>query len=176
MIEVKLKSTPLEVEADSYSDDLAQAAVSCPACGARHTCTADSWKTNLDGTFLHQSWYGYSCSECSQSIAFMLAFEVVQMEPGKQYIVVRPAHSFGEIDGELVNFKEDRMHIMVIPKPANVIVNDGEHETIEPLPEHLAKPDWYKVRYVDLAKRNGKPFWLNTKGCQIKIPDSAHVV
>ena len=168
MIDEKSTSTPLEVEADNYSDDLLRAVVSCPTCGKQHTCNADSWKDNVDGIFAHQSWYRFNCVACSQSVAFMLAFEVVRMESGKPYIVVRPAHSFGVIDGELVNFKEDCMHVLVMPKPATVIVDDGEFETIEPLPPHLAKPDWYKVRYVDIKRRDGKPFWLNTKGCQIK--------
>lgn len=85
------------------------------------------------------------------------------LEVGKRYLVIKPAHSFGEIDGELVNFEETRTEIEVLAKPETVIVCDGETEVEEPLPAHLTQQDWYSVRKI----KSGVCFWLNTKGCRV---------
>lgn len=89
--------------------------------------------------------------------------ELATLEVGKKYLIIKPAHSFGEIDGELVEFEEQRTEVLVIPKPESVIMCDGETEVEEPLPEHLAKPDWYAVQNL----RTNLRFWLNPTGCQV---------
>tara|TARA_R100001591_G_scaffold15281_2_gene21692 strand:+ start:209 stop:685 length:477 start_codon:yes stop_codon:yes gene_type:complete len=152
----------LEVEAAEYSQDFKQTIVYCPKCGERHVHQAESWAVNAKGVFFNGTWYGFTCN-CQQDVTFMLSFESVPMLVGKNYLVVRPAHSFGEIDGEIVNFEEQRTEVEVLPKPTTVIVCDGESETIEAIPEHLARDDWYAVRIVGSGKRH----WLNTKGCQV---------
>lgn len=47
------------------------------------------------------------------------------MQIGCKYLVVKPAHSFGEIDGELVDFAESRVEVEVLPKPQTVVMFDG---------------------------------------------------
>lgn len=89
--------------------------------------------------------------------------DFVTLEVGKKYLVIKPAHSFGEIDGELVEFEEKRTEVLVLPKPATVITCDGETEVEAPLPAHLAKPDWYAVQKLNSNLR----FWLNPAGCQV---------
>lgn len=85
------------------------------------------------------------------------------MEIGRKYLVVKPAHSFGEIDGELVDFAETRTEIEVLPKPQTVLMFDGDTEEVEPLPMHLAQDDWFLVRDI----KTGITSWLNTAGRQI---------
>ena len=85
------------------------------------------------------------------------------LEVGKKYLIIKPAHSFGEIDGELVAFEEQRTDVLVLPKPKTVMTCDGETEVEGPLPEHLAKPDWYAVQNLSTNLR----FWLNPTGCQV---------
>lgn len=89
--------------------------------------------------------------------------EAAALEVGKKYLVIKPAHSFGIIDGEMIDFDETRTEVQVLPKPETVIVCDGETEVEEPLPAHLAQPDWYAVRKLS----NGIIFWLNPAGCQV---------
>jgi hypothetical protein len=86
----------------------------------------------------------------------------IALEVGKKYLIIKPAHSFGIIDGEQVDFEEQRTEILVLPKPETVIACDGETEVEETLPEHLAKPDWYAVRKLS----TNLTFWLNPNGCK----------
>ena len=92
-----------------------------------------------------------------------LSLELATLEVGKKYLIIKPAHSFGEIDGELVEFEEQRTDVVVLPKPKTVMTCDGETEVEEPLPEHLAKPEWYSVQNL----RTNARFWLNPTGCQV---------
>lgn len=84
----------------------------------------------------------------------------LNLEIGHVYQVVKPAFSFGEIDGVMVDFPEERFEIEILPKPQTVNVYDGETEVCEPLPEHLAQSDWYNVRNIHTGKRH----WLNSGG------------
>lgn len=155
-----------QVEAYTFTDDFKIAVVICPVCAKEHEVTAGALIANTEQAFAHHTWYTFACG-CEQNISFMLSFPVVTMIAGERYTVVKPAHSFGEIDGELVNFEETRMDVEVLPKPVTVLVCDGHSETTEPLPSHLAQDDWYAVKYVCASKNKVKPIWLNTKGCQV---------
>lgn len=158
--------TPSQVQAYTFTDDCKLALVNCPSCAKQHEIIAGKSITFPEQFFSHHTWYTFSC-DCHQQISFMLKFHVVMMEVGKRYTVIKPAHSFGEIDGELVNFEETRMDLEVLPKPSTVVVFDGYSENTEPLPDHLAKDDWYAVKYACSTKSKVKPFWLNTRGCQV---------
>jgi len=87
----------------------------------------------------------------------------MKMEIGKKYLAIQPAHSFGEIDGEQVNFEEKRIEIEVLPKPKQVVACDGETEVCEALPDHLKGDDWYNVRNL----KTGNTHWLNKPAYQI---------
>ena len=87
----------------------------------------------------------------------------IKMEIGKKYLAIQAAHSFGEIDGECVEFKEKRMELEVLPKPERVIVSDGETEVCEPLPKHLKSDDWYNVRNL----KSGNTHWFTPLNYQI---------
>lgn len=86
-----------------------------------------------------------------------------EMQVGGKYLVIKPAHSFGEIDGQIVDFPERRSEIEVLPKPAKVAVFDGETTVTERLPEHLSQNDWYRVRNLT----TGNSYWLNSQGLEI---------
>lgn len=159
-------TSTLEVEAERFAKDCTLAVVYCPVCAKKHPLSATKWPSNHNGIFSLTTWYTFNCG-CGQNIAFMLAFPIVNMKTGEAYTVIKPAHSFGVIDGESVNFKETRMEIEVLPKPKEVLVCDGETETTEKLPDHLAQPDWYLVKYTNKPKKPNFTFWLNSKGCQV---------
>lgn len=155
-------SVILEIQADKYSDDKSSAHVACPKCADEHKLIANSWIVNSDGMFRHNIWYGHSC-KCGTDFCFMLEFEKTPLKIGGKYCIKKPAHSFGVIDGNLTNFPEKVYGIEVLNKPNPITVWDGEQETLEPLPEHLAQDDWYYVRDLN----SGKTHWLNPKGCQV---------
>jgi hypothetical protein len=89
--------------------------------------------------------------------------EQFNLEVGKKYLAIKPAHSFGEIDGVNVDFDEKRIEFEVLPKPDTVMVCDGETEEEEPLPIHLAQSDWLPVR--DL--KSGSRYWFNPAEHQV---------
>jgi hypothetical protein len=78
------------------------------------------------------------------------------MEIGKAYIARKPAESFGEIDGESVDFDEVTLTIEILKKPETVIMDDGEKEVEEPLPKHLCSPDWQLAKNLETFRTN----WL----------------
>jgi len=155
-----------QVQAYSFTDDCKLVVVICPSCAKEHSLLASALSNSSEQAFSHYTWYALAC-DCKQKISFMLKFPVIRMEVGERYTVIKPAHSFGEIDGELVNFDETRMDVEVLPKPSTVVVFDGYSESTESLPEHLAEDDWYAVKYACSTKSKVKPFWLNTRGCQV---------
>lgn len=157
-------SLVLEVEADSFSDDLKSATVACPTCAKKHEHNAQPWAANEQGVFHHQTWYGATCN-CGCNFAFMLEFASEPLQVGRRYLIKKPPHSFGVIENDLVNFKETVYDVEVLKKPEMVTTFDGETETIEPIPENLAGEDWYYVRSV----RTNRTQWLNPKGCQ-RVP------
>ena len=83
---------------------------------------------------------------------------VVMPIAGNTYIAYRPADSF-ELDGETVEFEEERKLIIVLPKPAQVYDDDGETEHVIELPEHLKSDDWLLVENLSI----GKCHWLSLK-------------
>jgi hypothetical protein len=88
---------------------------------------------------------------------------VTELQVDKLYLVIDPAHSFGEIDGKTAHFEEKRRLIQVLPKPDRVRVKNGETEVEEPTPEHLKQPEWYAVRNVI----GHNAYWLNITGLHI---------
>lgn len=127
----------VEIQAYTYSEDKTSAKVFCPCCAQEHNLRSSSWKVNQEGPFKHELWYGHECP-CGCSFCFRLEFEKKPLITGEQYLIKKPAHSFGVIDGNLTNFKEKTYAIEVLEKPSQVTVWDGEQETVEPTPEHLA--------------------------------------
>lgn len=91
------------------------------------------------------------------------ATPVTDLQIGKVYLVVKPADSLGEIEGEQVNFEETRQLVEVLPKPERVRVHNGETEVEEPTPDHLKQPEWYAVRNILTHRR----YWLNITGLHI---------
>ena len=117
----------LQIESAEYSDDLLSVVIHCPVCANKHHVHAVQWPQNVDGVFTKHLWYPYKC-HCEQDISFKLVFDSFTLVVGKKYLVIKPAHSFGEIDGELVKFEETRTEVQVLPKPKTVIACDGETE------------------------------------------------
>jgi len=79
------------------------------------------------------------------------------MDIGQKYLAVSEAYSFEDLDGSLVEFPERRREFVVLPKPEKVITDDGEHKTIENLPEHLKSEDWFLIRSLETGRKS----WFN---------------
>ena len=54
-------------------------------------------------------------------------------------------------------------HPTILAKPEKVIAFDGVRKVIEPLPEHLKKPEWLWIRKL----RTGRRQWLNRYTCHL---------
>lgn len=53
------------------------------------------------------------------------------MDVGKKYLVFRDGHSFVDDRGNLVSFDPECKRLLILPKPATVIMDDGETESLE---------------------------------------------
>jgi hypothetical protein len=84
---------------------------------------------------------------------------------GKTYIACRPGTEF-ELDGQMVEFEEERKMITVLPKPAQVIADDGVTEEIIDIPEHLKSEDWLLVENLS----TGRSHWLSLKAYTLLQP------
>jgi hypothetical protein len=51
----------------------------------------------------------------------------------------------------------------ILEKPEKVMAFDGVRKVIEPLPEHLKKPEWLWIRKL----RTGRSQWLNRYTCHL---------
>ena len=71
------------------------------------------------------------------------------MDVGKKYLVFRDGHSFVDDRGNLVSFDPECKRLLILPKPATVIMDDGETESLEPIPLHLQSADWFAVKNLD---------------------------
>lgn len=78
------------------------------------------------------------------------------IKPGMKYTAIKPAGSFGVIDGEQIDFKEVSLTIEVLMKPKTVMMDDGARRQAEPLPEHFCKAEWQLVKNLETFKHH----WL----------------
>ncbi|MGN5167580.1 hypothetical protein ACTG10_19940 [Aeromonas hydrophila] len=82
---------------------------------------------------------------------------------GGHYRVIRHAESFEDIDGSLMHFEQVEFVAEILEKPEKVMAFDGVRKVIEPLPEHLKKPEWLWIRKL----RTGRRQWLNRYACHL---------
>lgn len=78
---------------------------------------------------------------------------------GHKYSAFQPAFSMEISDSEIIEFKEKHLTFIVLEKPTEVSVDDGQETWIEPLPKHLAQNDWYLVE--NIASNN--QHWFHAK-------------
>lgn len=159
----------LRIEATSRTEQDHQVKVDCPVCAFQQELHAKNVATLGGQPFKLNDWYSHQCVNCQRNFKFTLEFAKVDMVAGRTYKVLRPAYSFGVVNGKLVNFEPMEHAIRVEKKPSIVLVDDGAaipHQEV--LPEHLEQPDWHLVRYLDTNNRG----WLNTKGCLITAINS----
>ncbi|WP_413765758.1 hypothetical protein, partial [Vibrio vulnificus] len=67
---------------------------------------------------------------------------IKKLSVGKVYNCFREGGSF-EFDGNTHVFDDEVFQVQVLEKPTKVIADDGEHQELIPLPEHLANDKWY---------------------------------
>lgn len=78
------------------------------------------------------------------------------MEIAKKYLAVLPEMSFQGLEGEIVTFPKKIIKIEILPKPDEVIIDNGSYRTTEKLPKHLKSDNWFAVRNLE----SGKFQWL----------------
>lgn len=76
---------------------------------------------------------------------------------GGCYLAEQKCESFKNLDGSVVEFEPKTYRLKILPKPETVIVDDGEHRTLEKLPEHLKEEEWYSA----LNLNTGKTMWVH---------------
>lgn len=85
------------------------------------------------------------------------------MKIGNRYLAIQPERSFEGLEGETVTFPKIALKVEILPKPEQVIVDDGISQTTEVLPEHLKSDSWLAVRNLD----TGRCHWLCTDAYEI---------
>ena len=73
------------------------------------------------------------------------AKETMNLQIGNKYQAHQPGFK-DEFEGEPIEFEAVTFEFVVLPKPEQVIANDGVTQEVVPLPKHLAQPDWYLVK------------------------------
>jgi hypothetical protein len=68
---------------------------------------------------------------------------------GVRYLAEQKCEPFEDLDGSVVEFEPKTYRIKILPKPDTVIVNDGDQEIIEALPDHLKRDEWYSALNLD---------------------------
>lgn len=87
---------------------------------------------------------------------------IKKLSIGKVYNCFREGGSF-EFDGNTHVFDDEVFQVQVLAKPTKVIADDGEHQELIPLPEHLANDKWYYVNNHTKGIRQ----WLNSENIEI---------
>ena len=79
----------------------------------------------------------------------------LNIEVGKTYTATSPTAIWGTIEGQEVSFDEKVILVEVLPKPTEVICDDGE---VIPLPKHFHTAEWFHVKNLE----TGREHWINT--------------
>jgi len=72
---------------------------------------------------------------------------------GHRYHAEAISEPFEDEKGCLVEFEPRTILIEILPKPDKVIVGDGVSLRHEPLPAHLAGPEWFAAINLDTKRK-----------------------